>query len=54
LVSSSANVQGQKTATSLLQLRSQFNNELSFVLPPTKHNNKASVIINLISGERIR
>jgi L-threonylcarbamoyladenylate synthase len=54
LVSTSANVQGQKTATSLLQLRSQFNNELSFVLPPTKHNNKASVIINLISGERIR
>ena len=54
LVSTSANVQGQKTASSLLQLRSQFSNGLSFALSPTKYNNQASAIINLISGERIR
>ena len=54
LVSTSANVQGQKTASSLLQLRAHFSNGLSFALSPTKCNNQASAIINLISGERIR
>jgi L-threonylcarbamoyladenylate synthase len=54
LVSSSANVQGQKTATSLLQLQAHFNNGLSFALAPTQYNNQASTIINLLTGERIR
>lgn len=54
LVSSSANVQGQKTATSLLQLQTHFNNGLSFALAPTQYNNQASTIINLLTGERIR
>jgi L-threonylcarbamoyladenylate synthase len=54
LVSTSANVQGQKTATSLLQLKSYFNNGLSFALAPTQYNNQASTIINLLTGERIR
>ncbi|MGE4570523.1 MAG: Sua5/YciO/YrdC/YwlC family protein [Gammaproteobacteria bacterium] len=54
LVSTSANVQGQKTATSLLQLQSYFNNGLSFALAPTQYNNQASTIINLLTGERIR
>lgn len=54
LVSSSANVQGQKTATSLLQLQAHFNKGLSFALAPTQYNNQASTIINLLTGERIR
>jgi len=54
LVSSSANVQGQSTARSLLKLQSYFKNGLSFALAPTQYNNQASAIINLITGERIR
>ena len=54
LVSTSANTQGQNTALSLLQLRRQFKNGLSFALPPNKNRNQASVIINLVNGERIR
>jgi L-threonylcarbamoyladenylate synthase len=54
LVSSSANIQGQKTATSLLQLQAHFHNDLSFALAPTQYNNEASTIINLLTGECIR
>jgi L-threonylcarbamoyladenylate synthase len=54
LVSSSANLQGQKVASSLLQLRVQFKSGLSFALSPTQYNDQASAIINLVSGERIR
>ncbi|MGE4594863.1 MAG: L-threonylcarbamoyladenylate synthase [Gammaproteobacteria bacterium] len=54
LVSSSANVQGQEVATSLLQLQTYFNQGLSFALAPAQYNSQASTIINLLTGERIR
>jgi len=54
LVSSSANLQGQKTATSLLKLRAYFNSGLAFALAPTQYNTEASTIVNLLTGERIR
>ena len=54
LVSTSANIQGHKTATSILQLRAQFKGRLAFALSPSTYNNQASTIINLITGERIR
>ena len=54
LVSTSANIQGYKTATSILQLRAQFKDGLAFALSPSAYNHQASTIINLITGERIR
>ena len=54
LISTSANPQGQKVASNMLELRAYFNQALSFALPPNKYNSEPSIIINLITGEQIR
>ena len=54
LISTSANPQGQKVASSMLELKAYFNQALSFALPPNKYNSEPSIIINLITGEQIR
>jgi tRNA threonylcarbamoyl adenosine modification protein (Sua5/YciO/YrdC/YwlC family) len=54
LISTSANPQGQKVASSMLELKAYFNKALSFALPPNKYNSEPSIIINLITGEQIR
>ena len=54
LISSSANTQGHPVANSLKVLKSYFNNDLAFALPPNKYNSEPSRIINLITGEKLR
>ena len=54
LISTSANTQGNKVASSILELRTYFGNELAFALPPNKYNSEPSIIINLLTGIRQR
>ncbi|CAB5507506.1 Threonylcarbamoyl-AMP synthase (EC [Bathymodiolus thermophilus thioautotrophic gill symbiont] len=54
LVSSSANISGYKTATSLLSLTLNFHQELDFILAPRHGNFQASHIINAHTQERVR
>ncbi len=54
LISTSANTQGGKVATSLIELKKYFGNELSYALPPNKYNSEPSRIINLLTGVRHR
>ena len=54
LISTSANLQGKIIVKSLIQLKKQSKDYLSFALPPIDNNNKSSIIINLVSGEQIR
>jgi L-threonylcarbamoyladenylate synthase len=54
LISTSANLQGRKVASTTLELKRYFGNDLAFELPPGLYNSDPSKIINLITGERIR
>ncbi|CAC9510250.1 hypothetical protein [uncultured Gammaproteobacteria bacterium] len=54
LLSTSANISGQKTATSLLALTRNFHQELDFILAPRHGNFQASRIINAHTQKRIR
>jgi L-threonylcarbamoyladenylate synthase len=54
LISTSANPQGQKVASNMLELKTYFKQALSFALPPNKYDSEPSIIINLITGEQIR
>ena len=54
LISTSANLQGKKVATSKRELKRYFGNDLDYALPPSGYNSQPSRIINLITGERIR
>ena len=54
LISTSANVTGKHSATSVLNLNVFFQGELDFILSPQNYNNKPSSIINLQTGERLR
>jgi len=54
LISSSANPQGKKIATSINELKRYFDDNLSYALPPNIYNSKPSHIINLVTGEQIR
>jgi tRNA threonylcarbamoyl adenosine modification protein (Sua5/YciO/YrdC/YwlC family) len=54
LISTSANPQGQKVASSMLELNTYFKQSLSFTLPPKKYDSEPSIIINFITGEQIR
>ena len=54
LISTSANLQGKKVATTKRELISYFGNELDYALPPSRYNSQPSRIINLMTGDRIR
>ena len=54
LISTSANLQGKKVATTKRELKSYFGNQLDYALPPSGYNSQPSRIINLMTGERIR
>ena len=54
LISTSANLQGQKVASNMAELKAYFNESLSYVLPPNKYNSVPSIIINLVTGKRHR
>jgi len=54
LISTSANLQGKKVATTKRELKRYFGNELEFALPPSMYNSKPSKIINLVTGVRYR
>ena len=54
LISTSANPQGQKVASNMLELKTYFREAISFALPPNKYDLEPSIIINLITGEQIR
>ena len=54
LISTSANLQGQKVASNLAELKAYFNQALSYALPPNKYNSEPSIIINLVTGKRLR
>ena len=54
LISTSANPQGQKVASNMLELKTYFKQTLSYVLPPNNNVSEPSIIINLITGEQIR
>ncbi len=54
LVSSSANTSGKDCATSILQLKVFFGNDLDYLIAPKNYNGQASKIINLETGERLR
>jgi len=54
LISTSANLQGRKVATSKLELKRYFGNSLAFELPPNMYNSDPSKIINLLTGVRSR
>jgi len=54
LISTSANLQGKKIASSITELKGYFNDSLSFVLPPNKYNSEPSIIIDLVTGKRYR
>ena len=54
LISSSANLNGKKVATTKRELKHYFGNQLDYVLPPSGYNSEPSKIINLMTGERLR
>jgi len=54
LISTSANLQGKKAATTKREIKRYFGNELDYALPPSRYNSQPSRIINLITGKRIR
>ena len=54
LISTSANLQGQKVASNMVELKAYFNESLSYALPPNKYNSEPSIIINLVTGKRHR
>ena len=54
LISTSANRHGKKVATSLIELKKYFGNELLYALPPNKYNSEPSRIVNLVTGVRYR
>ena len=54
LISTSANLQGQKVASNMAELKAYFNEALSYALPPNKYNSEPSVIIDLVTGKRHR
>ena len=54
LISTSANLQGQKVASNVDELEAYFNQALSYALPPNKYNSEPSIIINLVTGRRHR
>jgi L-threonylcarbamoyladenylate synthase len=54
LVSTSANISGKNSATSVLQLNVFFKQELDFIIAPRNYNNPPSRIINLDTGEQLR
>ena len=54
LISTSANLQGQKVASNMDELKVYFNQALSYVLPPNKYNSEPSIIIDLVTGKRHR
>jgi L-threonylcarbamoyladenylate synthase len=54
LISTSANLQGKKAASTQRELKSYFGNQLDYVLPPSGYNSEPSKIINLMTGERLR
>ena len=54
LISTSANQQGQKIASSITELKGYFNESLSYALPPNKYNSEPSIIIDLVTGKRYR
>ena len=54
LISTSANLQGQKVASNMDELEAYFNQALSYALPPNKYNSEPSIIINLVTGKRHR
>ena len=54
LISTSANLQGQKVASNMDELEAYFNQALSYALPPNKYNSEPSIIINLVTGKRYR
>jgi L-threonylcarbamoyladenylate synthase len=54
LISTSANLQGQKVASNMAELKAYFNQALSYALPPNKNNLKPSIIIDLVTGKRHR
>ena len=47
LISTSANLQGQKVASNMTELKTYFNESLSYALPPNKYNSEPSIIIDL-------
>ena len=54
LISTSANLQGQKVASNMAELEAYFNQALSYAIPPNKYNSKPSIIIDLVTGKRHR
>ena len=54
LISTSANLQGQKVASNTTELKGYFNESLSYVLPPNNDNSEPSIIIDLVTGKRHR
>ncbi|CAC9590691.1 Threonylcarbamoyl-AMP synthase (EC 2.7.7.87) [uncultured Gammaproteobacteria bacterium] len=54
LVSTSANISGQKIAQSALKLRVYFKDQLDYIIAPVKTDANPSAIINLHTGERLR
>lgn len=54
LVSSSANLSGKRSATSLLDLNRFFGDKLDFIIPPQNYNNPPSQIVDLQTGVRLR
>ena len=54
LISTSANLQGQKVASNMDELEAYFNQALSYALPPNKYNSEPSIIIDLVTGKRYR
>ncbi|SMN15056.1 TsaC protein (YrdC domain) required for threonylcarbamoyladenosine t(6)A37 modification in tRNA [uncultured Candidatus Thioglobus sp.] len=54
LVSTSANISGQKSAKSVLRLRLYFKDQLDCIISPNTSDNIQSTIINLHTGEKLR
>ncbi len=54
LLSTSANISGKQGANSVLKLNIDFQQQLDYILTPKRDNSKASHIINLQTGERLR
>ncbi|ALE51814.1 translation factor SUA5 [Candidatus Thioglobus autotrophicus] len=54
LVSTSANISGQKTAKSVLKLRVYFKDQLDYIIAPVVTDINPSAIVNLHTGEKLR
>jgi len=54
LISTSANLSGQKVASNMAELKAYFNQSLAYALPPNKYNSQPSIIIDLLTGKRHR